>query len=137
MSNAADAADAIDPVTPGAAVAHFEVRRLDGRHFRYLDVWQRRNLVVASLPAHPAGDAYAAELRAHEAAFAEQESVCVATRDRIPGLPVPGLLVADRWGEVVHVVTAGSVYGLPPAAEVLQWLEAIEYRCPECEGEAR
>jgi hypothetical protein len=45
---------------------------------------------------------------------------------------VPGLVVADRWGEIVHVARE-----VPRVADVLDWLDHLEQRCPECEGEAR
>jgi hypothetical protein len=32
---------------------------------------------------------------------------------------------------------ADSVDGLPSAVSLLEWLEHVQQRCPECEGEAR
>ena len=121
----------------GGSVPHFSVRSVDGAVVDYLTIWQHRNLVLVRLP--PAGpvEPYVSHLKAHQSAFTEQEAVVVITRDDVAGLPAPGLLVADRWGEIVHVVTPHAVTELPSAEQLLQWLEAIEYRCPECEGEAR
>jgi hypothetical protein len=42
------------------------------------------------------------------------------------------VLIADRWGEV-QVVHAGA----PDVDDILAWLEYVQQRCPECEGEAR
>ena len=125
------------PLQSGDAVPHFELQNVDGAVVRYSAIWQRRNLVLVRLPATGADDQYIDELRARATAFDDHVSTCVITRGSIAGLPAPGLLVADRWGEIVHVVTSPSVTGLPSVDRLLQWLEAIEYRCPECEGEAR
>ena len=126
-----------NPLQVGDAVPHFVVRGVDGSVVHYSSIWQHRNLVLVILPRTPAADPYADDLTARTSAFDEQASTCVITREHIPGLPAPGLLVADRWGEIVHVVTPLAVTELPSVAQLLQWLEAIEYRCPECEGEAR
>jgi hypothetical protein len=127
----------VNPLQAGGAVPHFVVRRLDGSVVDYRSIWQHRNLVLVTLPRTPADDRYATEMAERKSAFDEQESTCVITREDIPGLPAPALLVADRWGEIVHVVMPQAATGLPSADLLLQWLEAIEYRCPECEGEAR
>jgi hypothetical protein len=121
----------------GDAVPHFVVRAGEGRVVEYSAIWQRRNLVLVAVPSSARADPYVATLQSRAAAFDEHESSVVVTEDRIPGLPAPGLLVADRWGEIVHLVTPQAVSDLPPAATLLRWLEAIEHRCPECEGEAK
>lgn len=122
---------------PGDAVPHFELHDVSGRPVRYADTWQHRNLVLVRVPAEDAAGPYVNDLRARAAAFDEHVSACVITSEGVKGLAAPGVLVADRWGEIVHVVTPSSVRDLPPADLLLQWLEAIEHRCPECEGEAR
>jgi len=53
-----------------------------------------------------------------------------------PHVEVSALVVADWWGEV-HVATAIRTAGLPPPDELLEWLDYIETRCPECEAESR
>lgn len=125
------------PLQAGDAVPHFVVRGFDGSIVHYSSIWQHRNLVLVTLPRADDADQYATRVTARRSAFDEQASTCVITRESIDGLPAPGVLVADRWGEIVHVVTSQHVTGLPLADQLLQWLEAIEYRCPECEGEAR
>lgn len=121
----------------GDLVRQVEVRTVDGRPFTYADVWQRRNLVLIALPSDGGDEHYVQELTNRHAAFRHLEGVCVITRDAVPGLPAPGALVTDRWGEVVEVVAAADVAGLPSPQTLLDWLEAVEQRCPECEGEAR
>lgn len=125
------------PLQSGGPVSHFSVRSVDGAVVDYSAIWQRRNVVLVALPPAGAVDPNVSDLMLHESAFAAHEAVVVITRDQVPGLPAPGLLVADRWGEIVHIVTSPAVNELPCTNELLQWLEAIEHRCPECEGEAR
>jgi hypothetical protein len=121
----------------GDQVPHFEVNTLAGDVFSYSTIWQRRNLVLVSLPDADHEGGYPSTLAARGRDFEEQNAACVITRDRVPGVPTPGAIVADRWGEIVHVVTAAHVDELPPPSELLDWLEYVERRCPECEGEAR
>jgi hypothetical protein len=125
------------PLQRGEAVPHFEVRTIDGHMLGYSAVWQRRNLVFVTLPtAEPYGD-YVSELTALASEFHNRETTCVMTQDGIPGLPAPGVLVADRWGEIVHVATGSTLADLPPPRDLLDWVEYLQHRCPECEGEAR
>ena len=118
---------------PGESVPHFDVARTDGQLVRYASLWQRKNLVLVRLPEPMTGNAeeYAAQLTARLPEITGQDAECVITRDEVPGMPVPGALVADRWGEV-HFVQAG----LPPVAELIEWLQYLQVKCPECEGEA-
>jgi hypothetical protein len=125
-------------VRRGGQVPLFEVRTLDGDLFRYSTVWQHRNLVLIALPGDaPAGTGVAFEQVARSPAFQHRHSVCVITRDRVPGLEPPAALVADRWGEIVYLTAVSDVNRLPAPSDLLDWLDYVERRCPECEGEAR
>ena len=120
----------------GDQVPRFEVRNLQGDPFSYSTIWQRENLVLVTLPEDvELGNASALASRTRD--FAERETVLVITRDRIAGLPTPGAVVADRWGEIVHVAAAPDVSALPAASELIEWIDYVRIRCPECEGEAR
>jgi hypothetical protein len=116
---------------------HVEVRGAGGELFHYADVWQRRHLVLVALPASLPDTSYARELTARSAAFAAHDTVCVVTTDDVPGLPAPAVLVADRWGEIADVTAAARTEDLPTPSRLLEWAEAVDHRCPECEGEAR
>ncbi len=120
---------------PGDQVPHFNVKTLDGAGFDYEAIWQRRNLLLVVLPEAEENDGYAAALRARGAEFKSVEAECVITRDRVAGLAA-GVVLADKWGEIIHVVEASGPAGYPPPDELLEWLEHIHHRCPECEGEA-
>ena len=121
----------------GDAVPHFVVRTHDGTVLDYArTIWQRRSLVFVAVPSTKRDQRYLEEFARQTPSFNDHESTVVITEERIRGLPAPGLLVADRWGEIVHVVTPHAVTDFPSATTLLQWVEAIEHRCPECDGEA-
>jgi hypothetical protein len=122
----------------GELVPHFEVRTASGEPFSYTSIWQRKSLVLISLSPAEAGDEdYLRELSRHDAEFGARGSICVATRNEVPGLPVPGVLIADKWGEIIQIVAAAGVADMLGANELLDWVEYVASRCPECEGEAR
>jgi hypothetical protein len=122
----------------GDQVPHFEVKTVGGELFRYASIWQHKSLVLIVLPADAPAGAYDPREQALPAdASQPRESVCVVTRDAVAGLQAPAALVADRWGEIVHVTEASGVDELPPPADLLDWLDYVERRCPECEGESR
>ena len=119
-------------------VPHFEVTTIDGRQAAYRNIWQIRNLVLAVLPANdPAAVEYAAMLSSHVSEISSHAAECVITYESVGPLSAPVLLIADRWGDVAIEVSATAVSELPPLAEILAWLEHVQHRCPECEGEAR
>lgn len=123
----------------GDPVPHFKVRTVRGDRFSYSTIWQRRNLVLLALPASESAlpQDYIAQLMARKSEFTAQNSECVITRDPVPGIPDLGVVVADRWGEIAHVSTPPRVDDLPAAEELLEWVDYLERRCPECEGEAK
>lgn len=110
---------------------HFSVTTVDGRRVRYAEeIWQRRDLLLIGLEAVPSA-AWAAEVSARLAGAAE----VIITTDPVEGLPRPGAIVADRWGEVHHV------RAIDPAAldldDLADWVRFVRMQCPECQGEAR
>lgn len=127
----------------GSQMPHVELRRLDGTTFSYRSVWQRRNFVLVSLPAETgcgekrADAAYVDAIRAHDEAIREYDTEVVVTRDAVPGLPAPAVVIADRWGEIIAVSWSDRVATLLPIAEIVEWLRFVAQACPECEGEAK
>ena len=123
----------------GDSVPHFEARTLGGETFSYATIWQRRNLVLVAVPGQESEilRSYVSRLTARHAEFSAMNAECVLTREPVSGVPSPGLIVADRWGEVVHVAFTPRVDGLPSPEELLDWLDYLDRRCPECEGEAK
>ena len=120
----------------GDTVRHFEVRSISGV-FRYATVWQRKNLVLVCLPGAGTDDAYISELTARLPDFRERDTECVITQDGVAGVAAPGVLIADKWGEIVYVEALPTPDRLPDPADLLDWVDYVQRRCPECEGEAK
>ena len=121
----------------GDQVPHFEVRTVQGGVFSYSTIWQRKNLLLVLLPKSSSDAGYISDLRAYESEFRSLDTECVIARDEVAGLRAPTVLLADRWGEVIHITAASESARSPAADDLLPWLQYIENRCPECEGEAK
>jgi hypothetical protein len=123
----------------GDSVPHFEARTVAGELVSYATIWQRRHLVLVALPAEEseALGSYVSRVMARRAEFSAMHAECVVTRDRVAGVPSPGVIVADKWGEVVHVASTSQVDGLTSPEELVDSVDYLDRRCPECEGEAR
>ena len=119
-------------------VPHFEVTDLAGEQVRYTSLWQRKNLVLVTLPdaRAPARD-YARRLTALVSRLNDDDTKWIVTEDRVGGVPSPSVVVADQWGEVAHVAHSSRVEDLPAPEDLVEWVRYLEYRCPECEGEAK
>lgn len=119
-------------------VPHFEVTDLAGEYVRYTSLWQRKNLVLVTLPhAAPPARGYAGRLMAVVGRLNDNDTKWIVTEDRVAGVPCPSVVVADQWGEVAHLAHPSRVEDLPASEELVEWVRYLEYRCPECEGEAR
>ena len=53
------------------------------------------------------------------------------------GAPSPGVLIADRWGEIAYITSGSNIADLPRLPEILEWVAYLQARCPECEGETK
>lgn len=113
----------------GDHVPHFEVTLPTGGAFAYASIWQHKNLVLVTLPDATADSRYASELSDRHADFARLHTACVITFDRVAGLPAPGVLVADRWGEVVYAAVTSEASDLPHPSELIEWVDWIARRC--------
>jgi peroxiredoxin len=120
----------------GDAVPHFTVRTAEGHTFAYASLWQQRNLVLITL-AEDSSESVGQAKRIAGAAKKDPNTEWVITRDAIEGVPHPGVLVADRWGEIVHIASTSEDAGRPDVDDLLEWLHFTRMRCPECEGETK
>lgn len=108
----------------------------DGHPVDYRTIWQRKNLVLASVPRDdPARDAYVASLTSRAADLRAHDTALVITADAVPGVPSPGVVIADRWGEIYYVTGEPSARSLPGPDDLVEWLRFIQVQCPECQGE--
>jgi peroxiredoxin len=120
------------------AVPHFTLKTIAGDAVAYSTIWQREHLVLIALRERDTKEAAEYIARMTEAlSQVRDDTALVITRNDVEGLPAPAVLVADRWGEVAHVFRADDVTALPKAEDVLEWIEHVRQRCPECEGETR
>src|SRR5690606_36721331 len=123
-----------DMLQPHDLVPHFELTDLRGERIRYSSIWQRQNLVLVTLPgSDPPSRDYAGRLLARAAGPGDDDTAWIATSDSVEGLPPPGLIVADRLGEIVHVAHPAQVQDLPTPDEIVDWVQWLRHRCPECE----
>ena len=112
---------------------------MGGERIDYATMWQRRNLVLVTLPASDSDATrnYVSKLSDRISQFRAQNTELVMTREQVPGIPHPSAVVADKWGEIIYVRAASEVADLPPAEDLLDWIKYVETRCPECEGEVK
>jgi hypothetical protein len=109
-----------------------------GTLVNYEDIWQRKSLLLVSLPADdPTAAAYATSMSLVEPHVPEYDAAAIVTTTQIEGVPSPGVVVADRWGEVYYVQAADRASQLPAPAELLEWLRFVQIQCPECQGETQ
>jgi hypothetical protein len=123
----------------GDSVPFFELTDVAGASVKYRDLWQRKNLLLVMVPDQsPQFATILASLQARMPELTSHDSVVVITSDAIAGLPMPGVLVADQWGEIYYVapIEADEPSAADPEA-LLAWLRFVQYQCPECQGEAR
>lgn len=118
----------------GESLPHFVVTTAAGGTFSYASIWQRQHLVLVALPGDAVPDGYVRALEDRRAEFESADAVCVITPDHVAGLEQGGAVVADRWGEIIHVADAVP---LPDPADLVEWAGYVQRRCPECEGESR
>lgn len=115
-------------------IPHFDVTTIDGRRIRYGEIWQRRNLLLVLVHPRdrtPAAE-YAAGIEAHRTQLEEAEATVVVTADAVPGLTAPRVVVADRWGEILHTECAEDMSRFPSVEELVSWARFVRMQCPEC-----
>jgi hypothetical protein len=119
-------------------ISHFNVTTLSGERFAYSEIWQRKNLVLILLPqSDPAASTkYVSQLMSQISELTGDHNAFVITRDRVAGLPSPGVVIADRWGEIQYVARAAGDGDLPSPQELIEWLQYVQSQCPECQGES-
>jgi hypothetical protein len=111
---------------------------IDGALLHYQDVWQRRNLVlVLAAENDPTAAEYTKALIEAVPSLPANDTTFVVTSDAIRGIPSPGVVIADRWGEIYYVKGAGRAADLPTPSALGEWLRYVQNECPECQGEAR
>ena len=123
----------------GDRVPEFDLTSIDGRRVRFSEIWQRKNLLWILLPddGSAASANYTSPLAAQMPELTAHDTVCLITRGNVSAVPPPGVLIADRWGEIVFATHVARAQDLPTSEELIGWLRYVRNQCPECEGEAR
>lgn len=119
----------------GDLLPHFEARTIQGHDFIYSGIWQRKQLAMILVPESFSDSGFVSRWESLRADFEARETVLTISTEPVPGLPAPGVVVADRWGEIVFVAGSERVDELPGPAELLDWADYTRRRCAECEGE--
>lgn len=138
---------ACQPIQPGDELPDFDARTLRGDAVNYRRaVWQKKIVVLVtfSFPDSAAARAYRAALAARDCDLTAYETAVLVHDARVVGsvdagraIPVPSVVIADRWGEVREVQHPLDDRGLPPVDEIIEWLRFVQIECPECQGETR
>jgi hypothetical protein len=111
---------------------------VDGALVHYQSVWQRQNLVLVTVPSDdPTALSYMASIIASKPSLVSNDTALIVTTNQIAAVPSPGVLVADRWGEVYCIKGASRAADLPGADELVEWVRYVQNECPECQGEMR
>ena len=121
----------------GERVPQFEVTTIDAVSVSYGDLWQKKNLALVCLPEDdsPHATNYIQALRDSLPALELHDAIVIVTTMKVAGMPSPGCLVADRWGEIQWVARSDQIADLPSPGQIAAWLGYVEIQCPECEGE--
>ena len=114
----------------GDHVPHFTVADAAGARVAYNRVWQRKHLVLVRLR-----DSSTSAMADALASIQDEDTAVVVTHDSVEGVPGAGVLVADRWGEIVFAAHAEGDSDLPAVDEIGEWVRYVTVKCPECEGE--
>jgi hypothetical protein len=122
-------------LSPGDLIPFFEGETIDGRRLRYEEVWQRRNVIlfVLSATARAEASVYLSGVQARVSELRPDDTTLVVCDRKINGVPLDGVVVADRWGEIAYIRELTSHPGeWPSVNEILEWVEFIRVKCPEC-----
>lgn len=114
---------------PRDKVAHFVVRARGGATVDYRTIWQTQQLLLICLDDSPASavlTSIAIELARRHAEINTAQSQLVVTYDEVPGAPRPGVLVADRWGDIYASIDDASATS---ADDLIDWLRFMQRKC--------
>lgn len=114
---------------PREKVVHFLVHARGGETVDYRTIWQKAQLLLVSLDDSPASDrltTIADDLSRRQDELVSVQSRLVVTYDAVAGAPRPGVLVADRWGEVYATLDASAETS---ADDLIDWLRFVQRKC--------
>jgi hypothetical protein len=120
---------------PGDLIPRFDGATVDGREVPYEQLWQHRNVVlfVLSESVSAAARPYLGAMERRLSELKPQDTTLVVLGQRIEGVPLSSVAIADRWGEIVHIQELENDPATwPPIDDIADWVEFIRVKCPEC-----
>jgi hypothetical protein len=117
----------------GDCLPAFTSETLDGREVPDTQLWQRRNVVLLVAPREVIAtqSSYVASLDRRISELKPSDTSLVISHQPIAGVAMRSLVIADRWGEIVHLAHVPSG-NWPSIDDVIEWVEFIRAQCPEC-----
>jgi hypothetical protein len=117
----------------GDFLPSFTSETLDGREVPDTQLWQRRNVVLLVAPREAVAtqSSYMSSLDRRISELKPSDTSLVISHQPIVGVPRYTIVIADRWGEIVHLAHFPSATW-PPIDDVVEWVEFIRAQCPEC-----
>jgi hypothetical protein len=117
----------------GDFLPSFTSETLDGREVPDTQLWQRRNVVLLVAPqeAIATQSSYMTLLERRISELRPSDTSLVISHQPIAGVSLHSIVIADRWGEIVHLAHLPSGTW-PSIDDVVEWVEFIRAQCPEC-----
>lgn len=119
----------------GDRLPNVEAHTLDGRAVHTGEFGQRQAVALIVIGPREAAVSpwrnWLDDLGALRPEFASLETVVAVSHDLVEGCEFPTALVADRWGEIMHLrrlVVAGDRVE-PSPADIVEWARNVHYRC--------
>ena len=115
----------------GQQLPRFEVTTLGGGRVEYSTLWQRKNVVLIMLGEErsPGVETYLTAIHDHMSELTAYDTVCLITRDAVPDVAPPAVVIADRWGEIYFAGGADAAETRLPPDEIVAWLRAFQMKC--------
>jgi hypothetical protein len=90
-------------------------------------------LFIVSADLISAASPYLSALESRLSELKPDDTSLVVVDHSIDGLPLNSVVIADRWGDIVHLERlASDQEAWPSITGILEWVEFIRVKCPEC-----
>jgi hypothetical protein len=119
----------------GNLLPRFDGTTVQGRRLEHEQLWQHRNVVLFVLTAnlHDAARAYLGALDMRLSELKPDDTSLVISDHAVDGVPLDGVVIADRWGEIVYIQGLSPNLAVWPSIDdLLDWVEFVRVKCPEC-----
>jgi peroxiredoxin len=111
------------------APCHAHLQSLAELH-SLIDEWDGHVLAISPDPPAPAGSPHDLELPF--ALLSDPAGQLAAAL----GTAHPATAIADQWGEIHELRSAGVAHSFLTPMEIIEWARFLAVQCPECQGES-